>query len=239
MFDMCIRSRHSPAPLSNERHLRMYAVWMYEYTTQVFVCATVAYNEVPSSVPFKQNFVSSLPPHSQDHPFISGLIFVLVTWLLVLMFRCFAVHTPSSNPHKKKAYKIWDTIRNPAKIFVSVPLEGRLYADWMCFFCLFYRHNPDIWDRINCRQNVCHLKMVVSFSICLILPMRHCYEGWDVNDAQQRRSTGVFSTRHTGGICRTATVVPIPVLSRTVIFAWYAVSVTSPWYNEGRKRIVF
>ncbi|CAN7984026.1 unnamed protein product, partial [Ixodes hexagonus] len=52
-----------------------------------------------------------------DHPFISVLALLGSAWFMVLVFRCFAVHTPSNNPLKKPPYKLKDTIKHPLNVF--------------------------------------------------------------------------------------------------------------------------
>ncbi|KAM7313549.1 hypothetical protein ISCGN_003410 [Ixodes scapularis] len=52
-----------------------------------------------------------------DHPFWSAFALLGSAWFMVLVFRCFAVHTPSSNPHKKPPYKLKDTIKHPLNVF--------------------------------------------------------------------------------------------------------------------------
>ncbi|XP_040072140.1 disintegrin and metalloproteinase domain-containing protein 10 homolog [Ixodes scapularis] len=51
------------------------------------------------------------------HPIVAGIIFIVFLSFLVLLFRCFAVHTPTSNPHKKQAQKLRNTMKHPMNIF--------------------------------------------------------------------------------------------------------------------------
>ncbi|CAN7987777.1 unnamed protein product, partial [Ixodes pacificus] len=51
------------------------------------------------------------------HPIVAGIILIVFLSFLVLLFRCFAVHTPTSNPHKKQAHKLRDTMKHPINIF--------------------------------------------------------------------------------------------------------------------------
>ncbi|CAN7986580.1 unnamed protein product, partial [Ixodes hexagonus] len=50
-------------------------------------------------------------------PLVSGFILIGIIAFLVLMFRCFALHTPTSNPHKRKAHKLKETMRRPINMF--------------------------------------------------------------------------------------------------------------------------
>ncbi|XP_065282358.1 disintegrin and metalloproteinase domain-containing protein 10-like [Dermacentor albipictus] len=53
------------------------------------------------------------------HPIVSCLVILGSSWFMLLIFRCFAVHTPSNNPLKKPPFKLKDTLRHPIDTFVS------------------------------------------------------------------------------------------------------------------------
>lgn len=61
--------------------------------------------------------ISTTIDYIADHPFWSAFALLGSAWFMVLVFRCFAVHTPSSNPHKKPPYKLKDTIKHPLNVF--------------------------------------------------------------------------------------------------------------------------
>ncbi|XP_077564367.1 disintegrin and metalloproteinase domain-containing protein 10-like [Haemaphysalis longicornis] len=51
------------------------------------------------------------------HPVAAIVVILGSSWFMVLIFRCFAIHTPSTNPLKKPPFKLIDTLRNPANYF--------------------------------------------------------------------------------------------------------------------------
>ncbi|XP_049524983.1 disintegrin and metalloproteinase domain-containing protein 10 homolog [Dermacentor silvarum] len=55
----------------------------------------------------------------EHHPFVSCLVVLGSSWFMLLIFRCFALHTPSNNPLKKPPFKLKDTMRHPIETLVS------------------------------------------------------------------------------------------------------------------------
>ncbi|XP_050035654.2 disintegrin and metalloproteinase domain-containing protein 10-like [Dermacentor andersoni] len=53
------------------------------------------------------------------HPIVSCLVVLGSSWFMLLIFRCFALHTPSNNPLKKPPFKLKDTLRHPINTLVS------------------------------------------------------------------------------------------------------------------------
>ncbi|KAH7951716.1 hypothetical protein HPB52_011705 [Rhipicephalus sanguineus] len=58
------------------------------------------------------------------HPFAACIVVLGSSWFMVLVFRCFAVHTHSSNPLKQPPFKLKETLRHPIESLVSVSAYG-------------------------------------------------------------------------------------------------------------------
>ncbi|XP_064471133.1 disintegrin and metalloproteinase domain-containing protein 10-like isoform X2 [Ornithodoros turicata] len=67
---------------------------------------------------FGQSPILSVRQFVADHIFLSGITLIGSVWTLVLVFRCFALHTPSNNPRKKPAYKLKETIKHVVDTFI-------------------------------------------------------------------------------------------------------------------------
>lgn len=63
--------------------------------------------------------VDTLYEFVAHHPFAACLVLLGSSWLMVLVFRCFAIHTHSNNPMKKPPFKLKDTLRHPIGNLVS------------------------------------------------------------------------------------------------------------------------
>ncbi|XP_037574447.2 disintegrin and metalloproteinase domain-containing protein 10 [Dermacentor silvarum] len=63
--------------------------------------------------------VNTLYEFLAHHPFVSCLVVLGSSWFMLLIFRCFALHTPSNNPLKKPPFKLKDTLRHPIETLVS------------------------------------------------------------------------------------------------------------------------
>ncbi|CAN7941003.1 unnamed protein product, partial [Ixodes hexagonus] len=66
---------------------------------------------------FGTGSINAIHEFVTSHPIVSAVMLIGFVWFMVLMFRCFAVHTPTNNPHKRPAFKLKDTIRRPLDLF--------------------------------------------------------------------------------------------------------------------------
>lgn len=62
---------------------------------------------------FGEKSINKIKAFITRHPLLSAFLALGSVWLMILVFRCLAVHTPSSNPKKKPAYKLKYTLKHP------------------------------------------------------------------------------------------------------------------------------
>ncbi|KAH6936772.1 hypothetical protein HPB50_021363 [Hyalomma asiaticum] len=65
---------------------------------------------------FGEKSVNKIKQFIMIHPLLSVFLALGSLWLMIVVFRCLAVHTPTSNPNKKPAYKLKDTLKQPWKL---------------------------------------------------------------------------------------------------------------------------
>lgn len=65
---------------------------------------------------FGEKSVNKIKEFITVHPLLSAFAALGSLWLMIVVFRCLAVHTPTSNPNKKPAHKLKDTLKQPWKL---------------------------------------------------------------------------------------------------------------------------
>ncbi|XP_049268875.1 disintegrin and metalloproteinase domain-containing protein 10 [Rhipicephalus sanguineus] len=65
---------------------------------------------------FGEKSVNKIKEFISIHPLLSVFLALGSLWLMIVVFRCLAVHTPTSNPNKKPAHKLKDTLKQPWKL---------------------------------------------------------------------------------------------------------------------------
>lgn len=65
---------------------------------------------------FGEQSVNKVKEFVTLHPLLSAFLALGALWLMILAFRCLAVHTPTSNPNKKPAHKLKDTLKQPWRL---------------------------------------------------------------------------------------------------------------------------
>ncbi|XP_077520004.1 disintegrin and metalloproteinase domain-containing protein 10-like [Amblyomma americanum] len=65
---------------------------------------------------FGERSVNKIKDFIMLHPLLSAFLALGTLWLMILAFRCLAVHTPTSNPNKKPAHKLKDTLKQPWRL---------------------------------------------------------------------------------------------------------------------------
>lgn len=70
------------------------------------------------------------------------LILLVLILMMALFIKCCAVHTPSTNPNKPPAHNIYETLRHPSTLMVSISCD---YIDYS--FSIEYRIDLLLYNR--------------------------------------------------------------------------------------------